>query len=326
MDRSYRWGILGAGRIAEKFASALNFTKGAELHAVASRDGGKAVHFMEKYGATHAYNEYIKMIEDPETDIIYIATPHTFHHEQAILCLEHKKPVLCEKPMALNLEQVSQMINTANSHQTFLMEGMWSRFMPSINKMLDLINEDTIGHVQYVQADFGFQAPFDPEGRLYNLQLGGGSLLDIGIYPIFLTTLLLGEPSRIQSMAKLAVTGADEYCSMQFQYAGGQIANIFSSITVKTSLTAEIAGLKGKINLHCPFYKATELSIELNNGEINHFSFPHEHNGFEYEIREVMQCLDKGYTECPLMPHDFSVQMARTMDRVREQCGIVYKV
>jgi predicted dehydrogenase len=324
MNRSYRWGILGAGKIAEKFASAVNYVEGSEIFAIASRDGNKARAFAEKYGASHVHDEYRKLAEDPDIDIIYIATPHAFHCEQAILCLNHKKPVLSEKPMALNYRQVKDMVDASTVNNTFLMEGMWSRFMPSINKVLELINEDVIGPVQFIRADFGFQAPYDPHGRLYNLKLGGGSLLDVGIYPIFLTTLLLGEPSNIQSMAKLADTGADEYCSMQFQYAGDQVANIFSSVSIKTSLTAEISGTKGRIILPAPFYKATSMAVELNTGESNSFLYPYEHNGFEYEVREVMQCLDKGMLQSALLTHDTSLMMARIMDTVREQCKVVY--
>ncbi len=324
MNKPYRWGILGAGKIAEKFASALNYVEGSEVFAIASRDGSKAKAFAEKYGATHVFDEYAKLAEDPEVDIIYIATPHAFHKEQAILCLNHKKPVLSEKPMALDYQQVKDMVDASAVNQTFLMEGMWSRFMPSVNKALDLVKEDVIGPVQFIRADFGFQAPYNPDGRLFNLQLGGGSLLDVGIYPLFLTTLFLGEPSNIQSVAKLADTGADEYCSMQFQYKGGQVANIFASINIKTSLTAEICGTKGRIILPAPFYKATSITLELNTGESNGYSFPYEHNGFEYEIREVMQCLDRGDLQSALLPHDTSLLMSRVMDTVRTQCGIVY--
>ncbi len=324
MNRPYRWGILGAGRIAEKFASAVNYVEGAEVFAVASRDGNKAKVFAEKYGASQVYDDYVKLAEDAEVDVIYIATPHAFHCEQAILCLNHKKPVLSEKPMALNYRQVKDMIDASKTNNTFLMEGMWSRFMPSINKVLELIKEDAIGPVQFIRADFGFQAPYDPQGRLFNLKLGGGSLLDVGIYPLFLTTLLLGEPSNLQSFGKLADTGADEYCSMQFQYPGGQAANIFSSISIKTSLTAEICGTRGRIMLPAPFYKATSMTVELNTGEHNSFSFPYDHNGFEYEVREVMQCLDRGDVQSGLLTHETSLSMARVMDTVRVQCGIVY--
>jgi len=324
MNRLYRWGILGAGKIAAKFASALNYTEGAKFYAVASRDKEKAEDFAETNGATRIYDDYYKLVTDPEVDIIYIATPHAFHCEQTLLCLENKKPVLCEKPMALNESQVKQMVEASRANQTFLMEGMWSRFMPSVINVWKIISEKAIGDVQYIKADFGFQAPYDPKGRLFDLKLGGGSLLDVGIYPIFLTSLLFGEPSQIKSVAKLSATGADEYTHAVFQYPGGQTASIFSSITIKTSLTAEIAGTKGRIYMHNPWYKTKDITVELNDDESNDFSFPYEHNGFEYEIRHVNECLDKGLKESPLMPFDFSLLMSRTMDKIREQVGVKY--
>ncbi len=324
MKESIRWGILGPGRIAEKFAAAISFSEGSEVYAVASREKERAKEFAGRFGAQVVYDNYAALAQDPDVDVIYVATPHAFHCEQALLCLGNKKPVVCEKPMALSLQQVSRMVECSRTHQTFLMEGMWSRFMPSILKTLELIQEDVIGPVQYVRADFGFNAPFDPNSRLFNIKLGGGSLLDVGIYPLFLTTLLLGEPEKIQSVAQLNGTGADEYCSMQFQYQGGQIASIFSSITIKTSLTAEIAGPKGRIFLQAPFYKSNQLTLELNTGETENFSYPHELNGFEYQVRHVADCLRNGLKENPILPLNFSLRMARIMDTVRSQCGIVY--
>jgi predicted dehydrogenase len=325
MNRPYRWGILGAGNIAEKFASAINYTEGAEMYAVASQDENRARTFAEKYGATRYYGDYVRLSDDPEVDIIYIATPHAFHRDQAILCLERGKPVLSEKPMALSSSQVQDMIDASHKHKRFLMEGMWSRFMPSINKTLQIIEDDVIGPVQYVQADFGIQAPFNPDRRMYNLKLGGGSILDVGVYPIFLATLLLGDPVLVQSVGKLSHTGVDEYASIQLQYKQGQIANIFSAITIKTSLRAEIAGPKGRVILHNPFYKATTMSLELNSGGTEDFSFPYEHNGFEYEIRAVMKCLDEAALECTLMPLEMTLRLAAIMDKVRAQCGVIYE-
>lgn len=325
MENAIKWGILGPGNIAGKFAAAIRHVEGSEVYAVASREREKAEAFAAKYDARVIYDNYEELAADNQVDVIYVATPHAFHCEQSIMCLRHKKPVVCEKPMALDLHQVTRMVDAARTNQVYLLEGMWSRFMPATQKMLELVKDDVIGPVQYLRADFGFNAPFDPEGRLYDLKLGGGSLLDVGIYPLFLTTLLLGEPERVQSIGKLSETGADEYCSMLFQYAGGEIANIFSSITIKTSLTAEIAGPKGRIFLDAPFYKSNLLRLELNNGETQQFEFPHELNGFEFEVREVMKNLRAGELECPLLPLDFSMRMARIMDTVRGQIGVEYR-
>jgi predicted dehydrogenase len=323
MSKTYRWGILGAGKIAAKFASAINFTAGAELYAVASRDQENADVFKAAHKAAVAYNDYQALARDPMVDVIYIATPHAFHCDQAIMCLENGKPVLCEKPMALDRIEVTRMINASKENDCFLMEGMWSRFMPAINKVLE-VKDELLGHLRYVRADFGFQAPYDPESRLFNTRLGGGSLLDVGIYPLFLTVLLFGEPETIQALGKLSGTGVDEYCNIQFQYAGGETASIFSSITIKTSLTAELAGTKGRIYMHNPWYRTNAITIEPNEGETRQLSFPHEHNGFEYQVRHVMDCLDKGLKESPLLPLDFSLTMSRIMDKVREQVGVIY--
>lgn len=323
MRKTYRWGILGAGKIAAKFASAINYVEGADLYAVASRDQHNAEAFAASHQATKAYNDYNTLAADPEVDIIYIATPHAFHCDQARLCLQHRKPVLCEKPMALDRIEVSRMIAAAKENNCFLMEGMWSRFMPAINKVLE-VKDELLGHVRYARADFGFQAPYDPASRLFDVKLGGGSLLDVGIYPLFLTVLLFGEPETIQAVGKLSGTGADEYCNVHFQYPSGETASIFSSITIKTSLTAEIAGTKGRIYMHNPWYRTNAITIELDSGEKQEYSFPHEHNGFEYQVRHVMDCLDKGLTESPLMPLDFSLTMSRIMDKVREQVGVIY--
>ena len=323
MAKTYRWGILGAGKIAAKFASAINYTEGATLHAVASRSQEQAAAFAATHQAKVSYNDYSKLAGDPDVDIIYIATPHAFHKDQTILCLEQGKHVLCEKPMALDRVEVNNMIDAARINDCFLMEGMWSRFMPATNKMLEL-KEEALGRLQYLRADFGFQAPYDPTSRLFDTKLGGGSLLDVGVYPLFLSVLLLGEPETIHAMGKLSATGADEYCNIQLQYAGGETASIFCSVTIKTSLTAELAGPKGRIYMHNPWYRTDKVTFEPNEGERQDFILPHEHNGFEYEIRHVMECLNKGLKESPLMPLDVTLTISRIMDKVREQVGVVY--
>jgi predicted dehydrogenase len=324
MTKTIRWGILGAGKIAEKFAAAINYTEGAELHAVASREPEKGRAFAAAYNAAHHYTSYEVLAADDDVDIIYIATPHAFHCEQALLCMRHGKAVLCEKPMALKQADVLKMATEARKRQVFLMEGMWSRFMPSINKAKQLIDAGAIGEVRSISADFGFKAPYDVKGRLYNRALGGGSLLDVGIYPVFLTSLLLGEPSDIQTVARKAATGVDEYCNVVMQYAGGQTAHFFSAINVQTGLRAEITGTEGRIILPKPWYKAEQLVLELNNGTTSEFSYPRRCNGFEYEIQEVMECLGKGFTECPAMPLDFSLLMSAITDVIAEQAGVAY--
>jgi predicted dehydrogenase len=324
MKTKVRWGILGAGRIAEKFAAALNYTEGAELCAIASREAEKGKAFAAAWKASRQYTDYEALAKDPDIDIIYIATPHAFHYEHSFLCMAHGKAVLCEKPMALNYSQVSAMVGEARERELFLMEGMWTRFMPSINKAKELIDRGVIGELRHIDAGFGFEAPYDVQGRLYNRALGGGSLLDVGIYPVFLASFFLGMPSAIQSMASKAPTGVDSYCHALLQYPGGQTAHIFSAINVQTGLQAEITGTKGRLILPRPWYKSEQLLLELNSGETSSFSFPRGCNGFEYEIQEVMDCVANGFTECPALPLDFSLQMSRVVDEIGRQAGVGY--
>jgi len=320
---SYRWGILGPGKIARDFATALNYT-GASIQAVASRDVEKAKQFAADYKAKQYYSDYESLAADKNIDIIYVATPHSFHAAHSILCMQHKKAVLCEKPLSLSYDQSLSMANVSKENDVFLMEGMWTRFMPAINKVKELIDREVIGAVRHISADFGFNLPFDPKSRLYDIKLGGGSLLDVGVYPVFLVTYLLGSPTNIQSASKLSPSGADEYCNVLLQYAGGKTANIFSAITLQTGISATITGTLGRITIHTPWYKPEKITVQLNNGKTGEILLPLDCNGFEYEIREVNDCLDNGFRECPAMPLHFSLEMARIMDVVKEQSNIAY--
>jgi predicted dehydrogenase len=320
----YRWGIIGPGRIANKFVNAIPLAEGATLGAVASRNADRAKEFAAKFGAPVYYDNYEALANDPAIDAVYVATPHGFHCEHALLCLKKGKAVLCEKPMALSNRQAQLMVDAAIENKTFLMEAMWTRFLPVVEATLELIRDGQIGIVKQVRTDFGFMAPFDPDGRLYNLRLGGGALLDIGVYTILLPLLLLGEPDRIYSAAHLSPTGADETCQALFQYKDGRTAIISATLASQTALTAEIAGTKGMIRIPAPWYKNDLLIIEQEGAAPRPISVDPMINGFEYEIRETMDCLDKGLIESPRMPHSFSLAVSRTMDTIRRQCGIRY--
>lgn len=324
--KNYRWGIIGPGKIAAKFAAALPLAGRASLEAVASREEGRAREFAGKFGAPRTYSRYEELAADPLIDAVYIATPHGFHAQYAILCLQHGKAVLCEKPMALSARQVQQMVDASRENKAFLMEAMWTRFLPLIEKILEIIREGQLGTVKYVRGDFGFAAPFNPEGRLYNLRLGGGSLLDIGIYPLFLCQLLLGKPEAILASAHLAPTGSDETCQAILQYPEGRSAMIHSTLACQTSITAEIAGTAGMIQLPTPWYKNDTFTLLRPGKETQTFSVEPMVNGFEYEIREVTACLDKEVTESPLHSHADSLLLNGTMDAIRRQMGVVYPV
>lgn len=325
MDKIFKWGIIGPGKIAQKFAGALAAVPNATLHAVASRAIEKAKQFATEYKAPFFYDNYETLANNKEIDAVYIATPHSFHHAHVLLCLQKKKAVLCEKPMSVNYASTAEMIKAAKENDVFLMEAMWSRFLPIINKTLELIQEGVIGELKYVNADFGFVAPFNKDSRLYDLKLGGGSLLDVGVYPLFLALLLLGKPDEIKAFAHLAITGADETTSAILFYKNGTMANILSSVVAQTPITAEITGTEGTIILDRPWYKGTSIRVRKNDVVTHNFSVPYAGNGFEFQIQEVQACLQKGLTESSLMPLDFSLEMSRIMDEISGISHIMYK-
>ncbi|MEP7277057.1 MAG: Gfo/Idh/MocA family oxidoreductase [Bacteroidota bacterium] len=326
MDRIFKWGIIGPGRIAQKFAAALENVPGAALHAVASRNMDKAKQFAFVHHAPLFYGSYEELVRNPAIDAVYIATPHSFHHAHSLLCLREKKAVLCEKPMSVNHASTTEMVRVARENKVFLMEAMWTRFLPIIDKTIQLINEGTVGTLKYVNADFGFVAPFDAAGRLYNMELGGGSLLDVGIYPLFLVLQLLGKPDAIKAFAQLAPTGADETASALLFYKNGCMAGIQSSIVAQTPIMAEITGTEGTIILDRPWYKGTSIRVRKKDLITADFSLPYGSNGFEFQIQEVQECLEKGATESSRMPLDFSLLMSETMEKICRDCNIMYKL
>lgn len=324
MHKTYRWGIIGPGRIARKFSEALQLTENAELGAVASRDVSRAKQFAEASGCGQVYDNYEALIHDPQIDIIYIATPHAFHCGQAILCLQNKKPVLCEKPMALNAAQVEKMITASKDNHCFLMEALWTRFLPWMQAVTDIIEGGKIGEVKYVRADFGFKAEYNPAGRLFDTKLGGGSLLDIGIYPLFLCQQLLGKPKHIAATGNIDKGGADISCNAALQYDNGGAGIITSMLDCDTPQTAEIAGTEGMIRIPSRWHRINEFEWRRAGEDWQQVILPPITNGFEFQIAEVVRCLDEGLIESPLLPHSFSLQLSETMDEIRKQIGVAY--
>lgn len=322
--KTITWGIIGPGKIAGKFAIALEMVEGARLGAIASRDAARGREFALRHGVATVYDDYALLAADPAIDAIYVATPHGFHAEHGILCLRHGKAVLCEKPLALNAREVGEMIAAAREHRVFLMEAMWTRFVPLMRSIMELTCSGQIGVVKYIRADFGFFAAFDPNGRLFNIRLGGGSLLDIGIYPLFLCLQLLGEPEAITAFGRLSPTGSDETCHAILGYPDGATAVVSSTLTCQTSLSAEIAGTEGMIRIGTSWYKNHRYEWNRTGEPARAVELEPLVNGFEFQIREVMECLDKGLVESPSLPHSFSLMMAKTMDAIRRQIGVRY--
>lgn len=326
MTRTYSWGILGPGKIAHRFAAAARNVPGAKVYAVASRDKKRAEDFALKHGVPVIHENYEALAIDPSVEIIYIATPHSFHHEHAIMCLNNRKPVLCEKPLSITYQSALEMVAAARMNNTFMMEALWTRFMPATLKVLELIKEGKIGEVKYLRGDFGDMFPVDHSSRVYDLKLGGGSILDIGIYPLFLALLILGKPDEIKAFAHLAETGADDLANAMLYYKNGCIASILSATIVHTPITAEIMGTTGTITLPSSWYKTKSLTLTRLGEEPQHFDVSYKGDGFEFQIQEVMDCLDRGDKESKLMSLDFTLLLSRTMDEICAQCGVSYSL
>jgi predicted dehydrogenase len=322
--RKIRWGILAPGHIARGFAAGLKVTDNAELYAVASRSYDKAAAFAHEFGFQKVYGSYAELANDPDVDVIYVATPHHLHFENTLMCLQKGKPVLCEKPFTINSKQLEILVKTARENKVFLMEAIWTRFLPGILKTLELINEGQIGQIKILNADFGFKGNYDPESRLFNPFLGGGGLLDIGIYPVFLSLLILGYPKEIQAVAVKAPTGVDESMSISLSYESGALANLHCTFKAHTNTDANIYGDKGKIHLKHQWIRANEMVFTRNDENPIELNFPSRAKGYEYEAEEVMRCLEIGLTESPILGLNFSLQLMKLLDAIREKCNIVY--
>ncbi|CAM1367013.1 Gfo/Idh/MocA family protein [Tenacibaculum xiamenense] len=324
MNKKINWGIIGLGKIAHKFASDLLLSNNANLYAVASRSIDKAKEFAQTYKASRTYSSYMELAKDPTVDIVYIATPHPFHFENTMLCLQNNKAVLCEKPMGMDAKQVELMIQEAQSRKLFLMEGLWTRFIPATEKLLEIINSGKIGDIEFVRADFGFIGDLNLKSRLYDKKLGGGSLLDIGIYPIYLSLLLLGIPDRIKAIASMTETNVDSSCSILFNYKNGAIANLDSTIEHNTATEAFIYGTKGVIRLHQRFHHTNKLTVSIN-GNQEVLDIPYKGIGYSHEIEEANKCLQNGKTESSKHSLKNSLDLISVIDLVKEQIGLSYK-
>jgi predicted dehydrogenase len=326
MGKTYNWAILGCGRIARKFAGDLKLLPNVRLYAAASRSIENARAFASDLGFEKAYGSYEEMVNDDQVDVVYIASPHSHHCEHALLCLNHKKAVLCEKAFAINSKEVSQMIDAARKNNMFLMEAFWTRFQPSFQKVLDVICTGELGALKLVRSDFAFNAEFNPERRLYNPALGGGSLLDIGIYPVFMSLATLGKPSEIKTMAKFSSTGSEESIMMMFSYPGGEIASLVSSFDCHSSTQTEFSFENGFVRLNRRFYTPTTLTYWKNWEQEQTIAFEKGAGfGYDREAAHVMDCLDAGKTESDLMPLQLSSDLMEILDRVRKDAGIVFE-
>lgn len=324
MTDKIRWGILSTGNIAHQFARGLSALPDADLVAVGSRSQESAGAFADEFNIPRRYTNYEALAADPDVDVIYIGTPHPYHAENALLCLNAGKPVLCEKPFALNARQAETVIRRARESGLFLMEAMWTRFTPVFTKVRELIAAGTIGEIRMLTADFGFRADFDPAHRLFAPELGGGALLDVGIYPVALASMLFGQPAAIASQVTLGQTGVDEQSAIVFKYDGGQLALLSTAIRTETPQEACIMGTKGMIRIPPSWWMPQKFSLRLQDEAEQVFDLPFEGNGYNYEAAEVMRCLRAGLLESLVMPLDETLATMHTLDAIRAQWGLVY--
>jgi predicted dehydrogenase len=312
----YNWGILGTGKISHKFAEGLSHAKGARLGAVASRSEEKAAEFARLHGIPLHFGSYEELAKDPTVDIVYIGTLHSLHCENTLLCLENKKAVLCEKPFALTAEEVRRMIASSRKNGAFLMEALWTNFLPSIAKVKQLLEEKVVGEPVSIKADFGFFREFDPSHRFFIPELGGGSLLEIGIYPVFLSLLLFGFPDGISGRIVQSPAGTDVTTGVFLSWKSGKFAQLLSSFAVDLDTQADIYCTKGKITLHRMFHMPTRLSVTERGENPRDIPLEWKGNGYNYEAEEVMRCLDEGRLESPSLTHEFSLTLMHLLETI----------
>ena len=319
-----RWGIMGTGMIAALFAEDLRHVDDAKLAAIGSRRAETAEAFASRFDVPQAHASYETLVRG-DVDVVYVATPHAFHAENTLLALEAGVPVLCEKAFAMNAREAKQMVSAAREHDLFLMEAMWTRFMPSVAEVRRVLERGQIGPVQYVGADISTVREFNPDDRLFDPELGGGALLDLGVYPVAWTFDFFGSPDRVASMATLGPTGVDMRCSGLFEYDDGPQVVWHASLEADAGRALTMAGPEGRI--HCPrnWWKGRPFERLTPEGEpVETLGRPYEGNGYQFEAEHVVRCLREGRTESPVMPLDESLAIMRAMDALRDEWGLEY--
>jgi len=361
MANTVRWGILGTGIMAEAFVRGLADLPGAEASVVGSRDAERATRFTQRLSIPRSHGSYEALANDPGIDIVYIASPNVAHRDHGLLSLDAGKPILCEKPFALNTAQGREVVERARQQGLFCMEAMWTRFLPLMARLRDLIRDGIIGQVQMLSAQMGYPFIYDPKGRLFDPALGGGVLLDMGVYLVALAFDLLGPPDEVVGRCSKAETGVDDRFAALLGYADGRLATLSASLTGATSNDAVISGSEGLVRVHEPIYRPDRMtlcsvspirpgttgeggrlarikgktlvrSIKRRIGPLfgmlasrwDRVVVPYDGSGYHYQAAEAMRCLREGLIESPTMPLDQTVAILEVMDRLRASWGVRY--
>jgi predicted dehydrogenase len=316
------WGFIGTGGIAQTFAADLAFTESGRAVAVGSRALDSANRFADRFDIPNRHGSYEALVADPDVDVVYVATPHPMHHANGLLALHAGKPVLVEKAFTMNAAEAEELVATARAARLFLMEAMWTRFLPHIAEIRSLLADGALGEIVTVTADHGQWFEEDPEFRLFAPKLGGGALLDLGVYPVSFASMVLGRPDRIVTLIDPAFTGVDGQTSMLFGYTSGAQAVLTCTLFAKSPTRAAIVGRDARIEIDGDFYMPTAFELISRTGERTRFETPPSGRGLWHEAEEVARCLREGLLESPLMPLDETVEIMRTMDTVLAQANV----
>ncbi|MGE5419776.1 MAG: Gfo/Idh/MocA family protein [Chloroflexota bacterium] len=324
MQKKYKWGILAPGKMSAKFTRGLRLLDNVELWSVGSRDKNRALKFADEFGFAKAYGSYEELASDPDVEIIYIASPHSSHYEHTMLCLKNRKAVICEKAFALNSNEASAMIAEAEKQKVFLMEALWPPFQPMYIKAKEIIHSGAAGNIVHLNARFSFQPPYDPLDRKFNPALGGGSLSDIGIYPVIDALWFMGVPDEIVAKASFAPSGSEDSISIIFRYDDGRMATLYSSFRTVGGIGVDLLCEKGNLSFSRARDMSQRLKVSIHDMDEKEHSVMPEGMGYHYEAMEVMKCLDEGKIESDVVPHSFTLGLMKTLDRIRAAAGIVF--
>ena len=320
--KKYRWGILAPGKMSVKFSRGLQILENAEIYAVGSRDLQRAKMFAEEFGCKRYYGSYTELAADPDVEVIYVASPHPYHREHTLLCLKNGKHVICEKAFAMNCSEVGQMISMAKKQNLFLMEALWPPFQPFYIKASEILQSGVLGKIIHLHGYFTFIPPYDPDDRKFNLSLGGSSLLDIGIYPVIDALTFLGVPDDVKASAAFSPTGSEESINVIFRYKDGRMATLYSSFRTNIGIGCEILCEKGNMTVSRGRDMNQRVLLELHGSKKQEFIFTPPAMGYHWEAEEVMKCLDDQRVQSQVVPLSFSVDLIKTLDRIREEAGI----
>jgi predicted dehydrogenase len=323
-DQPIRWGIIGTGGIASAFTGDLALLPDAHAVAVGSRSQSSADAFGDRFGIARRYPSYEALADDPDIDAIYVATPHPGHHAAALLGINAGKAVLVEKPFTINAGEARDLIAAAQSRGTFLMEAMWTRFLPHVIRIREIIAGGRLGEIRSVIADHGQWFPKNPDHRIYAPVLGGGALLDLGIYPLSFASMIFGTPTKVTAVSDVAFTGVDAQTSIVLQYEGGRQSISFTTLETRTANQAAINGTDARIEVDGVFYSPSSFSVISRDGAVERFDIAHEGHGLRHQAAEVGRCLRAGFTESPILTLAETLSIMETLDEVRRQIGLRY--